>query len=255
MGMVRRSYVYWAKPVSFISSFYRFCVRKIFGCCNRVADPYSFKLVDPVMDLSSFYQTLRIQIQISCLTIKFKKSSKPLQYSTGIVVRKVSGGSKINWLLDLDLDSEVWYTSRFKKILGGKLNIILVRIRILLTLYLCDNSHRFKQCLDLIISFWASQIRIRHFLYESGSRSFHHSVAVPGFFSWIRDPNLFHSKKLFLSSRKYDPGCSSWSGSRSQTPDPGSGDFMTPGSQFIGFIMAPDPGSGYAILFHHQAKK
>jgi hypothetical protein len=85
------------------------------------------------------------------------------------------------------------------------------------------------------------------------------SVADPGclsripdpgsdfFPSWIPDPNFFHPgsrihikdfkylnpKNGFLSSWKYEPGCSSWIRIRDPDPD---------------FVPIPDPGSGSATL-------
>jgi hypothetical protein len=98
-------------------------------------------------------------------------------------------------------------------------------------------------------------------------------VAYPGCLSRIPDPTFFHPgsrirtvsipdpgssfkslsiltaknpKKWFLSSQKYDPGCSSW------IPDPGSGCwlFSHPGSRIQGSKRhpIPDPGSGSATL-------
>ncbi len=79
------------------------------------------------------------------------------------------------------------------------------------------------------------------------------SVADPGCLSQIPDPNFFHPgsrisikefkyfnpKKLFLSSTKYDPGCTSRNRILtfypSRIPDPG-------------FKKAPDPGTGSATL-------
>ncbi len=52
---------------------------------------------------------------------------------------------------------------------------------------------------------------------------------------------LFNPKKLFLSSRKYDRGCSS----QIRIPDP---DFDILPIPDPGFKRAPDPGSGSAIL-------
>jgi hypothetical protein len=74
--------------------------------------------------------------------------------------------------------------------------------------------------------------------------------------SWIPDPNCLHpgsririkefkyfnpkkNKKLFLSSRKYDPGCSS------QIPDPDADFLPIPDPEVK---KAPDPGSGSATL-------
>jgi hypothetical protein len=81
-------------------------------------------------------------------------------------------------------------------------------------------------------------------------------IPDPTFFhpgSWIPDPNCLHPgsririkefkyfnpKKWFLSSRKYDPGCSS----RIPDPDPDFLPIPDPGVK-----KAPDPGSGSATL-------
>jgi hypothetical protein len=94
------------------------------------------------------------------------------------------------------------------------------------------------------------------------------SVGDPGCLSRIPDPSFFHpgsriqtvsipdpgsririkefkyfnpkkNKKLFLSSRKYDPGCSS------QIPDPDADFLPIPDPEVK---KAPDPGSGSATL-------
>ncbi len=78
------------------------------------------------------------------------------------------------------------------------------------------------------------------------------SVADPGCFSrsWVPDPTFFHPeyefkyfnpKKWFLSSRKYDPGCSS----RIPITDPDPDFLPIPDP---GVKRAPYPGSGSATL-------
>jgi hypothetical protein len=57
----------------------------------------------------------------------------------------------------------------------------------------------------------------------------------------------FNPEKLFLSSRKYDPGCSS----RTPDPDPDCLPIPDPGVKKIpdpGVKKAPDPESGFATL-------
>jgi hypothetical protein len=63
----------------------------------------------------------------------------------------------------------------------------------------------------------------------------------PGSRIRIKEFKYFNPKKWFLSSRKYDPGCSSW------IPDPDA-DFYTYRIPDPGVKEAPDPGSGSAIL-------
>ncbi len=97
------------------------------------------------------------------------------------------------------------------------------------------------------------------------------SVADPGCLSWIPDPTFFHpgsrirtvlipdpgsrilikeckyfnpqksKKKWFLSSKKYDPGCSS------RIPDPDA-DFLPSRIPDPGVKKVPNPGSGSATL-------
>jgi hypothetical protein len=55
----------------------------------------------------------------------------------------------------------------------------------------------------------------------------------------IKEFKYFNPKKWFLSSRKYDPGCSS----RIRDPDP---DFIPIPDPDV--KKAPDPGSGFATL-------
>ncbi len=72
----------------------------------------------------------------------------------------------------------------------------------------------------------------------------------PGFRIRIKEFKYFNPKKGFLSSRKYDSGCSSRI--RIPDPDPGSGTwlFTNPGSLIRDPAVkkAPDPGSGSATL-------
>jgi hypothetical protein len=96
------------------------------------------------------------------------------------------------------------------------------------------------------------------------------SVADPGCLSRIRlfsipDPNCLHpgsrilkefkyfnpkkAKKWFLSSKKYDPGCSS------RIPDPDA-DFIPSRIQGSKRHPIPDPGSGSAtLLFPHYSEE
>jgi hypothetical protein len=68
----------------------------------------------------------------------------------------------------------------------------------------------------------------------------------PGFASTNSNTGILKQKKLFLSSRKYDPGCSS----RIRIPDPDPVIYLSripdPGVK-----KAPDPGSGSATLVYY----
>ncbi len=68
----------------------------------------------------------------------------------------------------------------------------------------------------------------------------------PGSRIRIKEFKYFNPKKWFLSSRKYDSGCSS----RIPDPDPDFLPIPDPGSLILdpGVIKAPDPGSGSATL-------
>ncbi len=63
----------------------------------------------------------------------------------------------------------------------------------------------------------------------------------PGSRIRIKEFKYFNPKKWFLSSRKYDPGCSS------RIPDPDA-DFYPSRIPDPGVKKAPDPGSGFATL-------
>ncbi len=75
--------------------------------------------------------------------------------------------------------------------------------------------------------------------FHPGSRIRTVSIPDPG--SPSKNLSILTPKKWFLSSRKYDPGCSS------RIPDPGSGCWLLPIPD-PGVKKAPDPGSGSATL-------
>jgi hypothetical protein len=70
-------------------------------------------------------------------------------------------------------------------------------------------------------------------------------ISDPG--SALKSLSILTQKKWFLSSRKYDPGCSS------RIPDPDA-DFYPSRIPDPGVKKAPDPGSGFATLVHRKRK-
>ncbi len=73
------------------------------------------------------------------------------------------------------------------------------------------------------------------------------SIPDPGSRIRIEEFKYFHPKKWFLSSRKYDPGCSSWI----LDPDPYFLPISDPGSPRTRG-KTPDPGSGSATLIYSK---
>ncbi len=82
------------------------------------------------------------------------------------------------------------------------------------------------------------------FIPDPGSDFFHPGSELSPSRILIKEFKYFNpqkSKKRFLSSKKYDPGCSSW------IPDPDA-DFLPSRIPDPGVKKAPNPGSGSATL-------